>query len=126
MMQHNDTKFSGSIPQIYDSHLVPLMFLPYADDIAARLGGLSAGHVLETAAGTGVVTQRLAEALPAAVRITATDLNPAMLERARMRPGAGRVDWQQADALALPFADAMFDAVVCQFGVMFSPDRVAA
>lgn len=124
-MQRNDIGFTGSIPEIYDSHLVPLMFQPYADDLAVRLGGLSAGHVLETAAGTGVVTQRLAALLSPAVRITATDLNPAMLERAGMRPGSGRVAWQQADALALPFADAMFDAVVCQFGVMFFPDRVA-
>jgi SAM-dependent methyltransferase len=124
-MQRNDTVFAGSIPEIYDSHLVPLMFTPYADDLVSRLDGVDLNHVLETAAGTGVVTQRLAAALPDAVQIIASDLNPAMLDRAKGRPGVARVFWQQADALALPFGDGTFGAVVCQFGVMFFPDRVA-
>ena len=124
-MQRNDTVFTGSIPEIYDSRLVPLMFTPYADDIVARLDWVDSGHVLETAAGTGVVTQRLAATLPDAVRITASDLNLAMMDRAKARSGMARVAWQQADALALPFGDGAFEAVVCQFGVMFFPDRVA-
>lgn len=118
-----DSAFSGSIPAIYDRWLVPLLFEPWADDLAARAAALHPGDVLETAAGTGVVTERLARALPGA-RITATDLNAAMIERAVAR--APRVATRAADAQALPFPDAGFDLVVCQFGVMFFPDRIAA
>ena len=81
--------------------------------------------MLETAAGTGVLTRALASRLPALARIVATDLNQPMLDHAAARqPGDTRITWQQADALALPFADASFDAVACQFGVMFFPDKV--
>jgi ubiquinone/menaquinone biosynthesis C-methylase UbiE len=118
-----DSAFSGSIPAIYDRWLVPLLFEPWADDLAARAAALNPSDVLETAAGTGVVTERLARLLPNA-HITATDLNPAMIERAVER--APRVATRAADAQALPFADAAFDLVLCQFGVMFYPDRIAA
>jgi ubiquinone/menaquinone biosynthesis C-methylase UbiE len=99
------------------------LFGPYAEDIARRLAGLSTGAILEVAAGTGIVTAVLAQTLPAAVAITATDLNQPMLDFAATKPGLDRVTWQQADAMRLPFPDASFDAVVCQFGVMFFPDR---
>jgi SAM-dependent methyltransferase len=117
-----DTHFAGSIPALYEEHLGPLLFEPYADDLAARIP--HARSVLETAAGTGVVTRALARALPAA-RIVATDLNPAMLEIAASRASAPSVTWKQADAQKLPFGDAEFDTVVCQFGVMFFPDKQA-
>jgi ubiquinone/menaquinone biosynthesis C-methylase UbiE len=124
-MAQTDTKFSGSIPAIYDRLLVPLIFAPYAADLCQRLVRFKPADILETAAGTGVVTRAMAEALPASVKITATDLNPSMLEVARARLGDdARITWQPADALALPFADGSFDAVVCQFGVMFFPDRI--
>jgi ubiquinone/menaquinone biosynthesis C-methylase UbiE len=118
-----DSAFSGSIPAIYDRWLVPLLFEPWADDLAARAAALNPSDVLETAAGTGVVTERLARLLPNA-HITATDLNPAMIERAVER--APRVATRAADAQSLPFGDGAFDLVLCQFGVMFYPDRVAA
>ncbi len=102
-----------------------MLFTPYAKDLAKRLSGLTAGSVLETAAGTGRVTQELAQSLPAEVELTATDLNQAMVDFAQAKPGLKRVAWRQADATQLPFGDARFDAVVCQFGVMFFPDRVA-
>jgi ubiquinone/menaquinone biosynthesis C-methylase UbiE len=118
-----DSAFSGSIPAIYDRWLVPLLFEPWADDLAARAAALKPTDLLETAAGTGVVTERLARALPHA-RITATDLNPGMIERAG--PRAPGVALRAADAQALPFPDASFDLVACQFGVMFYPDRLSA
>jgi ubiquinone/menaquinone biosynthesis C-methylase UbiE len=118
-----DKVFAGSIPEIYDRFLVPLIFEPYALDLAGRVAAGGPRDVLETAAGTGVLTRALAARLPDA-RIVASDLNPPMLERARMRQGDdARIAWRQADALALPFEDASFDAVACQFGAMFFPDK---
>jgi SAM-dependent methyltransferase len=124
-MPRTDAVFAGSIPQLYDRHLGPTLFAPYAADLAARLTGLGSGRVLETAAGTGILTAALAAALPAGIEITATDLNQPMLDHAAARPGLDRVRFRQADALALPFADQGFDAVACQCGVMFFPDRAA-
>jgi ubiquinone/menaquinone biosynthesis C-methylase UbiE len=118
-----DKVFAGSIPEIYDQFLVPLIFEPYAADLAQRLAAFAPGRVLETAAGTGVLTRAVAARLPEA-EVVATDLNEPMLDRAAMRLQQARVAWQQADALNLPFADESFDAVVCQFGVMFFPDKV--
>lgn len=121
-----DKNFTGSIPAIYDSYLVPLLFAPYAQDIARRIATLSGGRVLEIAAGTGAVTRELARILPSTVEIVATDLNQPMLERAASHLGDGRVQWRQADAAALPFPDGAFDVAVCQFGVMFFPDKAGA
>jgi SAM-dependent methyltransferase len=118
--------FVGSIPETYERHLVPWMFAPYAADLAERLAGLQAGALLEVAAGTGAVTRQLAAQLPEAVRIVATDLNQPMLDRAEATGTARAVEWRQADVQHLPFADDTFDAAVCQFGVMFFPDRAAA
>jgi ubiquinone/menaquinone biosynthesis C-methylase UbiE len=117
--------FAGSMPEFYDRILVPVMFEPFARDLVERLRGMNSGHVLEIATGTGVVTRALARSLPAAVAITATDLNPAMLDQAKSHARMERVRWQEADALALPFGDRLFDYVVCQFGVMFFPDKQA-
>ena len=125
-MSDMNRSFSGSMPELYDRIMVPVMFEPFARDLAARLQGLTSGHVLELAAGTGVVTRALIQTLQPEVAITATDLNPAMLDRAKSHPGVERVRWQEADALALPFPDRLFDYVVCQFGVMFFPDKQAA
>jgi ubiquinone/menaquinone biosynthesis C-methylase UbiE len=124
-MTATDTVFAGSIAQIYNRLMVPLKFLPWAEDMARRVAELAPANILETAAGSGVVTEHMARALPDAA-ITATDLNPAMLEIAAQRPGLERVAFQPADAQVLPFADASFDVAVCQFGMMFYPDRVAA
>ncbi|HYC63728.1 MAG TPA: methyltransferase domain-containing protein [Reyranellaceae bacterium] len=123
MATASDSTFVGSIPELYDRHLGPVLFEPYAQETARRLGDLKSGALIETAAGTGVVTAALARALPA-VDILATDLNQAMLDHAGRKPELKRVRRQQADALALPVADSSFDALVCQFGIMFFPDRV--
>lgn len=122
----SDAAFAGSIPELYDSHLVPLIFEPYAADLARRLPVLGPSRVLETAAGTGVVTRAMASALPAVVELVATDLNQPMLDRAAAVGTHRPVKWRQADATQLPFADASFDIVVCQFGVMFFPDKIRA
>jgi ubiquinone/menaquinone biosynthesis C-methylase UbiE len=123
----DDSSFSGSIPDIYDRFMVPLIFAPYAQDLAGRAARLAPRAVLETAAGTGVLTRALAATLPASVSLVATDLNQPMLDKAAARQPEGRpiITWQQADAQALPFPDSSFDLVLCQFGVMFLPDKVA-
>ncbi len=121
-----DRTFRGSIPDMYDQYMAPMIFAPYADDLASRLASIRNGRVLETAAGTGIVTRALASVLPEHVLIEATDLNQPMLDHASTRLSSGRVVWRQADAQMLPYQDAMFDAVVCQFGVMFFPDKKRA
>jgi SAM-dependent methyltransferase len=122
----SDAVFAGGIPEVYDSLLVPLIFEPYAVDLARRVAALNPSRVLETAAGTGAVTRALARTLPPEVELIATDLNPPMLERAKTRGTARSVQCRVADALQLPFDDGCFDVVVCQFGVMFFPDRARA
>jgi SAM-dependent methyltransferase len=121
-----DKVFAGSIPEIYDSLLVPLIFEPYAADLARRLADRRLASVLELAAGTGVVTRAMARTLPRDVEIVATDLNPPMIDHARAVGTVRDVEWRQADAMNLPFPDGSFDAVVCQFGVMFFPEKPKA
>src|SRR5918993_1613314 len=124
-MTATDTVFAGSIPAIYDRYMVPLIFEPYARLVAERAAGFKPRRILETAAGTGVVTEALHRALPEA-EITATDLNAPMLDQAAQRLDVPEVRFQPADAQALPFGDHSFDLVVCQFGIMFMPDKVRA
>jgi len=124
-MVASDKLFAGSIPEIYDRFLVPLIFESYALDLAERLAKTRPRDVLETAAGTGVATRAIAARLSRSARIVATDLNQPMLNQAKVQQsGERRIEWKQADALALPFKDESFDAAVCQFGVMFFPDKV--
>jgi ubiquinone/menaquinone biosynthesis C-methylase UbiE len=125
-MQESDKVFSGSIPENYDRYMVPMIFQPYADDLANRIVALKPRSVLEIAAGTGVVTRVLAPKLAADASYVVTDLNQPMLDYAKsQQPADPRIQWRQADALALPFEDGSFDLVCCQFGAMFYPDRVA-
>jgi SAM-dependent methyltransferase len=123
-----DRGFVGSVPELYDRYLVPLIFEAYADDLVERIARTAEepGRVLEVAAGSGIVTRAMAAGLPASTSITATDLNQPMLDHAASVGTARPVDWRQADVMALPFDDDTFDVVVCQFGVMFFPDRQAA
>lgn len=124
-MQDQELRFSGSVPASYDRLMVPLIFRPYAEELANRARGFRARRILETAAGTGAVTEALQRALPDA-EIVATDLNQPMLDVAARRLGSDIVRYVAADAQQLPFDDASFDLVVCQFGAMFFPDRVRA
>jgi ubiquinone/menaquinone biosynthesis C-methylase UbiE len=125
-MLEADKLFAGSVPENYDRYMVPLIFEPYAADIARRAAALSPKDVLETAAGSGVVTRALAPGLRGDASYTVTDLNQPMLDyAASQQPPDTRITWRQADALALPFEDEAFDLVCCQFGAMFFPDRVS-
>ena len=121
-----DKVFSGSIARFYETYLVPLIFEPYAADLANRLASRPLTRVLEIAVGTGVVTRALASVLPEGVSIVATDLNQPMLDHASALGTKRPVEWRQADAMQLPFQDETFDAVVCQFGVMFFPEKSKA
>lgn len=126
-MNEKHTEFVGSIPETYDAHLGPFFFEHYGADLARRVSVPANGRVLELACGTGISTEYLRAALPGGVEIVATDLNEAMLDHARAkRGGLAKVSFGQADALDLPHEDASFDAVVCQFGIMFFPDKAAA
>jgi ubiquinone/menaquinone biosynthesis C-methylase UbiE len=118
-----DVRFSGSVPANYERYMVPLLFRPYAELMAGRAAQFAPRSILETASGTGVVTDALARALPDA-EIVATDLNQPMLDVAADRVDTPNISFRQADALELPFGDAQFDLVVCQFGAMFYPDKV--
>jgi SAM-dependent methyltransferase len=121
-----DNDFSGSIATLYETYLVPLIFEPYAMDLANRLASRTLSCVLEIAAGTGVVTRALASVLPEHVAIVATDLNQTMLDLATVVGTSRPVAWRHADAMHLPFANGTFDAVVCQFGVMFLAEKAKA
>lgn len=121
-----DAAFTSSIAELYDQLLAPMIFAPYALDLAGRVAALAPSHVLEIAAGTGVATRALARTLPVHADVLATDLNPAMLARAAAVGTPRPVRWQQADAADLPFEDASFDVAACQFGVMFFPDKARA
>lgn len=126
-MKDPHARFAGSIPAAYDRYLGPILFQPYAEDLAARLKVDADSSVLELACGTGILTRLLRSSLPATVRLVATDLNEGMIQNAAGKFAQDEaVEWQQADACCLPFGDRTFDAVVCQFGIMFVPDKALA
>ena len=123
-MNDKNAQFAGSIPAAYDRYLGPMFFQPYAEDIAARLNVAAHGSVLELACGTGIVTRVLRDRLPAPAHLIATDLNEPMMQIAAAKFSENDVvEWKQADATNLPFHEQSFDAVVCQFGMMFFPDK---
>src|SRR5688572_29340742 len=126
-MEDAHARFAGSIPAAYDRYLGPVLFQTYAEDLVARLQVPENGSVLELACGTGIVTRQLRSHLPTTVRLIASDLNEPMFQQAALKFTEGEaVEWRQADAGSLPFGDALFDAVVCQFGIMFVPDKALA
>jgi ubiquinone/menaquinone biosynthesis C-methylase UbiE len=124
-MKEQELRFTGSVPDRYERLMVPLIFRPYADELVRRAQTFRPRRILETAAGTGAVTRRLHDSFPDA-EIVATDLNQPMLDVAMEKIGADSVRFYQADAADLPFLEGTFDLVICQFGSMFFPDRVAA
>ena len=126
-MSEGDKVFTGSIPEVYDSHLVPLIFEQYAADMATRAAALGPDAVLEIAAGSCVVARAVARELSTSTRHVVSDLNAPMLERAAsVQPRPELIEWLPADALDLPLDDNIFDLVLCQFGCMFFPDRIAS
>ena len=124
-MADSNAAFVGDVPQNYDRYLGPVFFHSFADDLAGRLEVKPGMRVLETACGTGIVSRRLAERLRGTGSLVATDLNEAMIAYGRTQVTTGHVEWRPADATLLPFPDGSFDAVVCQFGLMFFPDKPA-
>ncbi len=120
-------QFVGDIPKHYDEGLGPILFEGYAADLAKHAASLAGSAALELAAGTGILTRQLRKELPLSTRIIATDLNAPMLDIARSKlEGAKNIEFRTADAMALPFADQSFDLIVCQYGVMFFPDKAAS
>jgi SAM-dependent methyltransferase len=122
-MKEPELRFTGSVPEKYEALMVPLIFRPYAEELARRARAFAPRRILETAAGTGVVTRALHHALPDG-ELVASDLNQPMLDVNAERIGSDRVRFAEADAQQLPFEDESFDLVVCQFGAMFFPDKV--
>lgn len=123
-MTTDNASFVGSMPENYDRGLGPYLFVDYAADLAQRAAAVEPRRVLELAAGTGIVTRSLRDALPGNCELTATDLNPPMLDVATAKFQAGEnVKFEPADATALEYADTSFDTAVCQFGIMFFPDK---
>jgi ubiquinone/menaquinone biosynthesis C-methylase UbiE len=126
-MKVEHARFSGSIPAAYDRYLGPVLFQPYAEDLAARLPINKTSSLLELACGTGILTRVLRTYVPPRVKLIATDLNEPMFRQASAKFGKGEsVRWLEADACDLPFDNRKFDAVVCQFGIMFVPDKALA
>ncbi|MCJ8322614.1 MAG: class I SAM-dependent methyltransferase [Rhizobiales bacterium] len=126
-MSGSDINFTNSIPEFYDTYLVPLIFEEFAKDLASRVMARTPTSILETAAGSGVVTRIISANLPDDAHLMVTDLNQDMLNHAQTKqPAQDNIKWQQADALDLPFEEKMFDVVACQFGFMFMPDKVKA
>jgi ubiquinone/menaquinone biosynthesis C-methylase UbiE len=124
-MSTQPSSFSGSIPANYDLYLGPLLFLPYAEDIAQRIPS-DVTSILELACGTGLVTAQVSKRFFSTVKIVATDLNPDMIAVGKKNVTDSRIEWLTADMTQLPFADNSFDAIICQFGVMFVPDKLKA
>jgi SAM-dependent methyltransferase len=123
-MTNQPLQFVGSIPEHYDQGMGPRIFLPFAEDLAARIAGLDPARVLELAAGTGIVSRRIRDLLPGTSGLVVTDLNAPMLEVAEQKfEPDENVTFEVVDAMALGFPEASFDVVTCQFGVMFFPDK---
>lgn len=118
-------QFAGTIPETYETYFAPVLFEPYSRELARRIPA-GAQRILEIAAGTGRLTRHLLDNLPARTEVVVTDLHEPMLDVARSRIHDSRARFQQADMLDLPFIDATFDAVFCQFGLMFAPDKPLA
>jgi SAM-dependent methyltransferase len=119
--------YAGMIPRAYHNGLGPMFFEPYAREVAHRLALCPGARVLETAAGTGIVTRHLLARLPPDGQLVASDIEAAMLSIAQAAtPPDQRVQWRIVDACALPFEENSFDAMVCQFALMFFPDQVSA
>ncbi len=118
--------FHGTVPSNYDKYLGPFLFEPYATHLVEMLSGKQYSSILEIACGTGRVTKHLLTLLSDGGTITATDLNAEMIAVAKENVSDDRIRWQVVDAQKLPFNNESFDLVVCQFGVMFFPDKKKA
>jgi SAM-dependent methyltransferase len=123
MEQRTPFIFDGTIPENYDRYLGPFLFEPYARDLAGRIEFTAGLNILELACGTGILTRHLAPQLPESAELTTTDINADMLTFAQEKLAAPNILWDTVDMAAIPYADELFDLVVCQFGLMFTPDK---
>jgi SAM-dependent methyltransferase len=122
-MDKQTASFTGSVPGNYEKYMGPLFFDPYAIDLVSRIKGRALSNVLEIACGTGRVTKQLRRILPADSKLVATDLHASMLAIAKQNLAMEQIEFSEADAQSLPFDAGSFDLVVCQFGLMFMPDK---
>ena len=125
-MANQEWSFVETIPGNYERYLVPIVFQPYAVEMTERIIPMKPQAVLELACGTGVLTRQLRPRLPSGSRLVASDISQGMLDIAQRVVPLDLIEWRCADALQLPFSDCEFDLVVCQFGWMFMPDKLAA
>lgn len=123
-MSENSIQFTAKIAENYEKYLAPVFFISTSKDLVSHLRG-NPSNILEIAAGTGQVTRNIIKSFPEA-KITATDINPGMLDVAKNIVQSEKITWAVADACDLPFDNNSFDAVICQFGVMFFPDKQKA
>ena len=125
-MEKTTLFFGGAVSQNYEDYLGAFLFEPFAVDLAASLNFDGVSKVLELACGSGRLTKHIANALPANVEFTATDLSADMISVAKAKVTSGRIIWATADMMDLPFTNDSFDLVVCQFGLMLVPDQMKA
>ena len=128
MSQSERWQLGGNAPEVYETELVPAIFAPWAPLVVAKAALRHGERVLDVACGTGVVARLAAEQVGAGGHAVGVDLNPGMLARARASPmpEGTAVEWREGDAGALPFGTASFDAVFCQLGLQYFPDRQQA
>jgi SAM-dependent methyltransferase len=119
-------QISGSAADIYEQHMVPAIFARWAPDLVQAAGVQPAERVLDVACGTGAVTRLLAEQVGPAGNVTGLDITPGMLAAARLAAPSQRIEWLEGSAVKMPLPDGTFDAVVCQQGLQFFPDKPAA
>jgi ubiquinone/menaquinone biosynthesis C-methylase UbiE len=120
---------TGCFAEIYHSHFVPALIGSWAPRVAALVQPLTGERILDMACGTGVLTRHVAKLVGPSGRVVGLDINPEMLivaRRATHESDDAAIEWREGSAGALPYPDASFDAVTCQLGLMFFPDRVAA
>ena len=119
-------QISGSPADIYEQHMVPAIFARWAPDLIQAAGVRPAERVLDVACGTGAVTRLLAEQVGPAGKVTGLDITPGMLAAARLAAPSQRIEWLEGSAVKMPLPDGTFDAVICQQGLQFFPDKAAA
>lgn len=121
-MKEKNIPFEKTIPGVYERYLGPYLYEPYALYVTNMVKE-NPKQALEIGAGSGRLTNHLAKKIGLNAKLTAMDINPEMLEIAKVKVKEPNVEFQVADAQSLPFADNSFDFVVCQFGFMFLPDK---
>jgi SAM-dependent methyltransferase len=119
-------QISGTPAEIYEQHMVPAIFARWAPDLVEAAGVRTGERALDVACGTGAVTRLLAERVGPAGKVVGLDINPGMLAVARLAAPSGSIEWLEGSVAKMPLPDASFDAVICQQGLQFVPEKAAA